>query len=148
MKARAILRTSPVALLVLVAVLAAVWAVNRPAGAQTTEEAVGILNLGVDPDSNGYATLDFRDPAVISVLATCGGAYPQGGTSQIPSQVMARRPFADPRIIRLRLVNPSGHPVTAAVRVNCTLDVRFTTPTTPTALRERLAKVLHQVEVG
>lgn len=142
MKARAILRTSPVALLVLVAVLAAVWAVNRPAGAQTTVEAVFVDNFGVDPDSAGYVVLDFRDPSVTEVWATCGGAYPQGGTSQIPSQMLTRK--IDPRILKLRVLNNVGHAVTAPVRINCTFDIVGPAPTTPTSLRQRLAKVIHQ----
>lgn len=144
MNVRAILRTSPVALLVLVAVLATVWAVNRPAGAQTTQEAVFVDNFGVSPDSNGYFTLDFRDPSVTEVWATCNGAWPQGGTANIPSQVMSRKP--DPRIIRLRLFNNTGHVITTFVRINCAFDVVGPAPTAPTSLRQRLAKVIHRAD--
>jgi hypothetical protein len=143
MKARTILRPYSVAFLVLLAVLAALWVANRPARAQTVEESVGIDNFSVSPDGNGYVTLDFRsDPTVVEVWANCGGAFPQAGTSQIASQVMARKP--DPRVLTLRLFNPTGHPVTASVRINCTFDVRFTVPTTATALREQVAKVVQQ----
>lgn len=144
MNARAILRPYPVALLVLVAVLATVWAVNRPAGAQTTQEVVFVDNFGVTPDSHGYFTLDFRDPSVTEVWATCNGAWPQGGTTRIPSQVMSRKP--DPRIIRLRLFNNTGNVITTFVRINCAFDVVGPAPTAPTSLRQRLAKVIHQAD--
>jgi hypothetical protein len=146
MNARAILRPYPVALLVLVAVLATVWAVNRPAGAQTTQEVVFVDNFGVTPDSHGYFTLDFRDPSVTEVWATCNGAWPQGGTfsSRVPSQVMSRKP--DPRIITLRLFNNTGQVITTFVRINCAFDVVGPAPAAPTALRQRLARVIHQAD--
>jgi hypothetical protein len=144
MNARALLRPYPVALLVLIAVLATVWAVNRPARAQETVEAVFVDNFGVTPDSNGYFTLDFRDPSVTEVWATCNGAWPQGGTTRIPSQVMSRKP--DPRIIRLRLFNNTGQVITTSVRINCTFDILGPAPTAPTSLRQRLATVIHRAD--
>jgi hypothetical protein len=146
MKARALLRTSPVALLILVAVLAAVWAVNRPAGAQTAPVDVTFVdNFGVHPDSNGYVTIDLRSvPDLIEAWATCGGAYPEGGTAQIPSQVMARK--IDPRVLRLRVFNNVGRVVTTSVRINCSFDFLLPPPppVAPTSLRQQLAKAIQQ----
>lgn len=147
MKARAILRTSPVALLVLVAVLATVWAVNRPAQAQTQEpvDVTFVDNFGVHPNSSGYVTIDLRGVSgLIEAWATCGGAYPEGGTAQIPSQVMARK--IDPRVLRLRVFNNVGRVVTTSVRINCTFEFLLPPPppVAPTSLRQQLAKAIQQ----
>ncbi len=145
MKARTILRPYPVAFLVLLAVLAAVWVANRPARAQTTlVDVVFVDNFAVTPNSLGYVTLDFSNVTdLVELWATCGGAYPQSGTSQIASQVLTRKP--NPRVLTIRMLNPTGHPVTAPVRINCALDFGFpATATSPTALRERVAKAAQQ----
>jgi hypothetical protein len=147
------MRRLPVALaalltLTLAAALAAAGLSSTPsAQAQQTEEVVFIDNFGVDPDANGYVTLDARDSGFESMLLQCAGAYPQGGTPQIPAQIITRQP--QPLLFQLRIFNNKGFAVTNPVRVNCTVDIVVPVPTAPTQARQTLRRVAaQQVTLG
>jgi hypothetical protein len=147
------MRRLPVALaalltLTLAAALAAAGLSSTPsARAQQTEEVVFIDNFGVDPDANGYVTLDARDSGFESMLLQCAGAYPQGGTPQIPAQIITRQP--QPLLFQLRVFNNKGFVVTNPVRVNCTVDIVVPVPTAPTQARQTLRRVAaQQVTLG
>jgi hypothetical protein len=147
------MRRLPVALaalltLTLAAALAAAGLSSTPsAQAQQTEEVVFIDNFGVDPDANGYVTLDARDSGFESMLLQCAGAYPQGGTPQIPAQIITRQP--QPLLFQLRIFNNKGFVVTNPVRVNCTVDIVVPVPTAPTQARQTLRRVAaQQVTLG
>jgi hypothetical protein len=103
------------------------------------EEVVFVDNFTVFPDANGYVSLDFRDTDW-TIFAECGGAYPIGGTAQLPSQVMIRQP--EPRLLRMRLFNPQGRVVTTTSRVNCVFDIIAPAPVTPTNARNALHQAL------
>ena len=140
------MRRLPVALaalltLTLVAALAAVGlSSTRSARAQAVIEVVGIENLGVDPDANGYVTLDFRGSGIESMVLQCGGAYPQGGTPNLAAQVITRQP--EPLLIKLRVFNNQGVAVGAnGVRVNCAFDIITPEATTTAQARQPLQGV-------
>jgi hypothetical protein len=148
------MRRLPVALaalltLTLAAALAAAGLSSTPSAQaqEQTEEFVFIDNFGVDPDANGYVTLDARDSGFVSMLLQCAGAYPQGGTSQIPAQVVTREP--QPLLFRLRIFNNKGFVVTNPIRVNCTADIVAPIPATSTQARQTLQRVAtRQVALG
>src|SRR5215212_538067 len=107
------MRRLPVALaallaLTLAAALAAAGLSSTPSAQaqEPTEEVVFVDNFGVDPDANGYVTLDARGSGFDSMLLQCAGAYPQGGTPQIPAQIVTRQP--QPLLFRLRIFNNKG----------------------------------------
>jgi hypothetical protein len=100
--------------------LAGLVAVNVSQGARAQEpiEVVFVDSDVFDPDVNGYASIDAgTNDGVLGV--ECGGSNPQGGTAQIPSQVMTQLGAAQ---IRLRVFNNIGQRVTSLVRTNCTFD--------------------------
>jgi len=148
------MRRLPVALaalltLTLVAALAAVGlSSTRSAQAQTLEtETVIIQTLAVDPDANGYVTLNFPSPDIEAMWLQCAGAYPQGGTPQIPAQVITRQP--QPQLFKLRVFNNKGFVVTNPIRVNCTFDIIRLQPATPTQARQMIQRVAaQQVALG
>lgn len=106
-------------LLALALALAALASRPRPAGAQT---ATGDIVLGVstvvDPDANGYAVLDVGTADGIMAVA-CSGSNPQGGTSQIPAQVMCQLRSTT---ILVRVKNHVGANVTGLVRLTFFFD--------------------------
>ena len=147
------MRRLPVALaalltLTLAAALAATGlSSTRSARAQEFQEIVFVDNFSVDPDANGYATLDFREPETEAMWLQCGGAYPQGGTPQIPAQIITRQP--QPLLFQLRVFNNKGFVVTNPIRVNCTFDIISPVPTTPTQARQTHQRVAaRQVALG
>jgi hypothetical protein len=112
-----------IAILTASLLLAGALVVSNLSGAagQTTEQLMFVDTVAVDPDGNGYATLDFRGSGLIDVFAHCGGANPQGGTAQIPSQVMTRR--IQTLVVRVRVFNHVGARVTSQVELSCTIDL-------------------------
>src|SRR6266542_780287 len=79
------------AVLLALALALAVLAVRpRPAGAQTvTGEVILSASVVVDPDVNGYVVLGGGADIGLQAVG-CSGSNPQGGTSQIPAQVMCQ----------------------------------------------------------
>ena len=147
------MRRLPVALaalltLTLAAALAAAGlSSTRSAQAQEFEETVFVDSFVVDPDANGYATLDFRDTDFEEMWLQCAGASPQGGTSQIPAQITTRQP--QPLLFQVRVFNHKGFAVTNPIRVNCTFDIISPVPTTPTQARQTLQRAAaRQVALG
>ena len=71
--------------------LAGLVAVNVRQGAKAQEpiEVVFVASDVFDPDINGYASIAAgTNDGILGV--ECGGSNPQGGTVQIPSQVMTQ----------------------------------------------------------
>jgi hypothetical protein len=93
-----------------------------PAGAQVDAGDV-ILDASVviDPDANGYASLagGSSDVGIDSVV--CSGSNPQGGTPQIPAEVMCQ--LLSDRV-QIRVKNHVGASVTGLVRVVVFYDIR------------------------
>jgi hypothetical protein len=114
------------ALLALALALAALAVRPRLAGAQTVTGNVIISeSVVVDPDVNGYVVIkggiDIGLQAVV-----CSGSNPQGGTSQIPAQVMCQLRSTTTLI---RIKNHVGANVTAPVRIVLFGDFGAETPT-------------------
>ena len=84
------MRRLPVALAALltltlaVALDAAGLSSTRSAQAQEQTETVYVDTLGVDPDANGYATLEVRDAGFDAMWLQCAGAYPRAAPLSSP----------------------------------------------------------------
>ena len=116
--------------------LAGLVAVNVRQGAKAQEpiEVVFVASDVFDPDINGYASIAAgTNDGILGV--ECGGSNPQGGTVQIPSQVMTQLGAAQ---IRLRVFNHVGQRVTSLVRINCTIDALVPTAAAAQELKAKL----------
>jgi len=116
------------AVLLALALALAVLAVRpRPAGAQTvTGEVILSASVVVDPDVNGYVVLGGGADIGLQAVV-CSGSNPQGGTSQIPAQVMCQLRSTT---ILIRVKNHVGASVTAPVRIVLFGDFGPETPPT------------------
>src|SRR6266542_2705433 len=77
-------------LLALALALAALAVRPRLAGAQTvTGDVILSASVVVDPDANGYVVLGGGTDIGLQAVV-CSGSNPQGGTPQIPAQVMCQ----------------------------------------------------------
>jgi hypothetical protein len=114
-------------LLALALALAALAARPRQAGAQTvTGNVILSASVVLDPDVNGYAVLEGGTDIGLQAVV-CSGSNPQGGTSQIPAQVMCQLRSTTTLI---RVKNHVGANVTAPVRIVLFGDFGPETPTT------------------
>jgi hypothetical protein len=114
--------TIAAAVLVALAVALAVFSFRPgPAGAQVDAGDV-ILDASVviDPNANGYASVAGGSLQGIDSVV-CSGSNPQGGTNQIPTQVMCQL-LANS--VQIRVKNHVGANVTAPVRVVLFYDIR------------------------
>jgi hypothetical protein len=92
---------------------------SRPsAEAQEPVEVVFVASDRYDPNALGYVMIPVGVNDGITGVG-CVGSNPQGGTSQIPSQVMTH--LQGDRTV-LRVFNNVGRPVTGLVRINCTVN--------------------------
>ena len=126
-------------LLALALALAALALRPRPAGAQTATGDIILSASGVvDPDVNGYVVLEGgTDIGLQNVV--CSGSNPQGGTSQIPAQVMCQLRSTT---VLVRVKNHVGANVTAPVRIVVFADFGpETPPTTAQATFQHLRQV-------
>jgi hypothetical protein len=95
----------------------------------TAQEPVLFTYVGydyVDPDARGFAYLPAADWGDELFGISCDGDSPQGGTSQVPSQVLTT--YTGGAAARVRVLNPQGAPVSAPVWLVCTADAAFSTP--------------------
>ncbi|HZD69227.1 MAG TPA: hypothetical protein VFA45_10015 [Actinomycetes bacterium] len=109
--------TLPAAAVLLALALALAALTVRPwsAGAQTvTGNIILSASVVVDPDVNGYAVLQGGTADIGLQAVVCSGSNPQGGTSQIPAQVMCQLRSTTTLI---RVKNHVGASVTAPVRI-------------------------------
>jgi hypothetical protein len=115
-------------LLALALALAALALRPRSAGAQTvTGDVILSASVVVDPDVNGYAVLQGgTDIGLLAVV--CSGSNPQGGTNQIPTQVMCQLRSTS---VLIRVKNHVGTSVTAPVRIVLFGDFGAETPPPP-----------------
>jgi hypothetical protein len=116
-------------LLALAMALAALALRPRPADAQAvTGDVILSASVVVDPDANGYAVLEGgTDIGLLAVV--CSGSNPQGGTNQIPAQVMCQLRSTS---VLIRVKNHVGASVTAPVRILLLGDFGPETPPPPT----------------
>ena len=115
-------------LLALALALAALALRPRPAGAQTaTGDIILSASVVLDPDVNGYAVLGGGTDIGLEAVV-CSGSNPQGGTNQIPAQVMCQL-RATSTLIRVK--NHLGASVTAPVRILLLGDFGPETPPPP-----------------
>ena len=91
----------------------------RPsAKAQEPIEVVFVASDRYDPNASGVVTVPVGgNDGILGV--GCVGSNPQGGTSQIPAQVLTH--LQGDRTV-LRVFNNVGRPVSGLVRLNCTVD--------------------------
>ena len=114
-------------LLALALALAALALRPRLADAQTvTGNVILSASVVLDPDVNGYVVLDGGTDIGLQAVV-CSGSNPQGGTSQIPAQVMCQLRSTTTLI---RIKNHVGANVTAPVRIVLFGDFGPETPTT------------------
>jgi hypothetical protein len=114
---------------------------RHPAKAQTTTEVVFVFSDRFQGDSLGRIVLGGgTNDGILGVQ--CSGSNPQGGTAQIPAQVMTQLLSTTTNI---RIFNNVGKPVSGLVRLNCTVDALTPTIQTPTAKRFLGERTLHQV---
>jgi hypothetical protein len=126
-------------LLALALALAALAVRPRPAGAQTvTGDIILSASIVVDPDVNGYVVLDVGTGDGLQAVV-CSGSNPQGGTSQIPAQVMCQLRSTTTLV---RIKNHVGANVTGLVRIVLFLDFG---EETPPATAQATLQHLHQV---
>jgi hypothetical protein len=95
----------------------------------TAQEPVRFTYVGydlVDPDSRGFASLPAAEWGDELFGISCDGDSPQGGTSQVPSQVLTT--YAGGTAARVRVLNAQGAAVSAPVVLVCTADAAFVTP--------------------
>lgn len=115
-------------LLALALALAALALRPRPADAQTvTGDIILSASVVVDPDVNGYAVLDGGTDIGLEAVV-CSGSNPQGGTNQIPAQVMCQLRGTS---VLIRVKNHVGANVTAPVRILLLGDFGAETPPPP-----------------
>src|SRR6266511_4030047 len=112
-------------LLALALALAALAVRPRLAGAQTVTGDV-ILSASVVVDANGYVVLGGGTDIGLQAVV-CSGSNPQGGTPQIPAQVMCQLRSTTTLI---RIKNHVGANVTAPVRIILFGDFGAETPPT------------------
>src|SRR6266511_4306512 len=99
----------------------------RLAGAQTvTGDVILSASVVVDPDANGYVVLGGGTDIGLQAVV-CSGSNPQGGTPQIPAQVMCQLRSTTTLI---RIKNHVGANVTAPVRIILFGDFGAETPPT------------------
>jgi hypothetical protein len=92
---------------------------SRPsAKAQEPVEVVFVASDRYDPNALGVVTIPVGVEDGIQGVG-CVGSNPQGGTSQIPAQVLTQ--LQGDRTV-LRVFNNVGRPVSGLVRLNCTVD--------------------------
>jgi hypothetical protein len=97
----------------------------RPsAKAQEPVEVVFVASDRYDPNASGVVIVPVGGNDGIQGVG-CVGSNPQGGTSQIPAQVLTH--LQGDRTV-LRVFNNVGRPVSGLVRLNCTVDVVVPTP--------------------
>jgi hypothetical protein len=114
-------------LLTLALALAALAVRPRLADAQTvTGNIILSASVVVDPDANGYVVLEGGTDIGLQAVV-CSGSNPQGGTSQIPAQVMCQLRSTTTLI---RVKNHVGANVTAPVRIVLLGDFGPETPPT------------------
>ena len=101
----------------------AAGSVLQPAATETHV----LSNFSVLTDNNGRTNLPEFSGAGDGVRgALCSGAYPDGGTLAIPSQVVTRL-LTD--LTHMRVFQPDGDPLrNRSIRVNCTLEVELGAP--------------------
>jgi hypothetical protein len=128
-------------LLALALALAALALRPRPAGAQTTTtgDIIGSRSVVVDPDANGYAVLGDGGTDIGLQAVVCSGSNPQGGTAQIPAQVMCQLRSTS---VLIRVKNHVGANVTAPVRIMLFGDFG---PETPPVTAMAAFQHLHQI---
>jgi hypothetical protein len=116
-----------VVLLALALGLAALAVRPRLADAQAvTGDVIMSASVVVDPDVNGYVVLEGGTDIGLQAVV-CSGSNPQGGTSQIPAEVMCQLRSTSTLI---RVKNHVGANVTAPVRIVLFGDFGPETPPT------------------
>lgn len=97
-------------------------ALTLPAGAQPATEVHVLSNFEVLTAADGRTNLpEFSGSGDGVRGALCSGAYPTGGTPNIPAQVVTR---LLPDLTHMRVFRPNGTPLAnRSIRVNCTLEV-------------------------
>lgn len=100
---------------------------NHRATAQEPTEVVFVFSDRFQPGSDGRTGLiGGTNDGIQGIM--CSGSNPQGGTAQIPTQVLTQL-LSD--VINIRVFNHQGQPVSGLIRLNCTVDVLV--PPEPTA---------------
>lgn len=103
--------------------LASMLALSSEAShAQPATETHVLSNFPVLTDSQGRTNLpEFSGSGDGVQGALCSGAYPTGGTADVPAQVVTRL-LTD--LTHMRVWRPNGTPLANRdIRVNCTLEV-------------------------
>jgi hypothetical protein len=111
---------------VLTLALCAALLTTRDAAAQGSVEITYVGYALVDPDSRGFAFMPASRWGEELLAISCDGDSPQGGTSQVPSQVLTT--YIGGSTVRVRVLNAQGLAVSAPVVLVCTADALFTTP--------------------
>jgi hypothetical protein len=131
------MRRAASAVIVLAALVAAGFAgvnATRPAQAQEPVEVTFVFSDVFDPDTSGRTGLvGGTGDGILGVQ--CSGSNPQGGTPQIPAQVLTQLTFDT---VNIRVFNHLGQPVSSLVRLNCTVDALV--EQTPTSLLQKALK--------